>query len=580
MVKNIAIGSQNFEKIRRAGSFYIDKTDFIKEWWEENDEVTLITRPRRFGKTLNMSMLESFFSVKYAGGGSLFEGLSIWEDEKYRALQGTYPVIFLSLAGVKANNFRGARNGIVKALANAYDAHRYLKESGVLNAEEEKNYDALRNFDSNPSPEKEIDEQFVAGALNTLSMYLARCYDKKVLIFLDEYDTPLQEAYAAGYWEELTSLVRSLFNASFKTNPFLDRAVMTGITRVGKESIFSDLNNLEVITTTTEKYSTMFGFTEREVKTALEQFGLENTLDRVRHWYDGFRFGSRKDIYNPWSITKYLDSGRFDTYWANTSSNSLVSRFIREAEPDVKIAMEDLLAGKSIDTAIDEEVVFNQPEENGAAIWSLLLASGYLKVESVAHAGDEEETKYTLSLTNLEVRKEFGRMVRNWFQKSSARYNDFVKALLANDLEYMNLYMNKMTEAVFSTFDTGRHPSGQTEPERFYHGFVLGLIVDAGLNYRITSNRESGFGRYDVMMEPRDGKGDAYLFEFKVKNPSAEATLEDTVISALQQIGEKNYDAVLIDRGIAKEKIRHYGFAFEGKRVLIKSTKEGEARSI
>ncbi len=402
MVKNIAIGSQNFEKIRRAGSFYIDKTDFIKEWWEENDEVTLITRPRRFGKTLNMSMLESFFSVKYAGGGSLFEGLSIWEDEKYRALQGTYPVIFLSLAGVKANNFRGARNGIVKALANAYDAHRYLKESGVLNAEEEKNYDALRNFDSNPSPEKEIDEQFVAGALNTLSMYLARCYDKKVLIFLDEYDTPLQEAYAAGYWEELTSLVRSLFNASFKTNPFLDRAVMTGITRVGKESIFSDLNNLEVITTTTEKYSTMFGFTEREVKTALEQFGLENTLDRVRHWYDGFRFGSRKDIYNPWSITKYLDSGRFDTYWANTSSNSLVSRFIREAEPDVKIAMEDLLAGKSIDTAIDEEVVFNQPEENGAAIWSLLLASGYLKVESVAHAGDEEETKYTLSLTKYE----------------------------------------------------------------------------------------------------------------------------------------------------------------------------------
>ena len=171
-------------------------------------------------------------------------------------------------------------------------------------------------------------------------------------------------------------------------------------------------------------------------------------------------------------------------------------------------------------------------------------------------------------------------MVRNWFQKSSARYNDFVKALLANDLEYMNLYMNKMTEAVFSTFDTGRHPSGQTEPERFYHGFVLGLIVDAGLNYRITSNRESGFGRYDVMMEPRDGKGDAYLFEFKVKNPSAEATLEDTVISALQQIGEKNYDAVLIDRGIAKERIRHYGFAFEGKRVLIKSTKEGEARSI
>lgn len=566
---NISIGSQNFEKIRITQSFYVDKTDFIREWWEQNDDVTLITRPRRFGKTLNMSMLDCFFSAKYSGRSALFEGLSIWEYEKYRAMQGAYPVIFLSFAGVKANQFRGARNGIVKALANAYDAHKYLKESDVLSPEENRNYDALRNFDSDPSPDKEIDEQFVAGALNTLSMYLERYYGKKVLIFLDEYDTPLQEAYLSGYWEELTALIRSMFNASFKTNTYLDRAVLTGITRVSKESIFSDLNNLEVITTTSEKYCTAFGFTEEEVKASLERFGLGDTLDRVRYWYDGFRFGSRKDIYNPWSITKYLDSGQFATYWANTSSNSLAGSFLREGEPDVKMAMEDLLAGGSIRTAISEEVVFDQPAENSAAVWSLLLASGYLKVEHILHTDDEEEAEYQLSLTNLEVRKEFGRMVRSWFQKPSARYNDFIKALRKNDLDYMNLYMNKMTEAVFSSFDVGRRPSEQAEPERFYHGFVLGLIADAGLNYRITSNRESGFGRYDVVMEPRDGRGDAYVFEFKVKNPADETTLAETVQNALKQIEEKNYDAALIDRGIPRRKIRHYGFAFEGKKVLI-----------
>ncbi len=566
---NISIGSQNFEKIRITQSFYVDKTDFIREWWEQNDDVTLITRPRRFGKTLNMSMLDCFFSAKYSGRDELFEGLSIWEYEKYRAMQGAYPVIFLSFAGVKANQFRGARNGIVKALANAYDAHKYLKESDVLSLEENRNYDALRNFDSDPSPDKEIDEQFVAGALNTLSMYLERYYGKKVLIFLDEYDTPLQEAYLSGYWEELTALIRSMFNASFKTNAYLDRAVLTGITRVSKESIFSDLNNLEVITTTSEKYCTAFGFTEEEVKASLERFGLGDTLDRVRYWYDGFRFGSRKDIYNPWSITKYLDSGQFATYWANTSSNNLAGSFLREGEPDVKMAMEDLLAGGSIRTAISEEVVFDQPAENSAAVWSLLLASGYLKVEHILHTDDEEEAEYQLSLTNLEVRKEFGRMVRSWFQKPSARYNDFIKALRKNDLDYMNLYMNKMTEAVFSSFDVGRRPSEQAEPERFYHGFVLGLIADAGLNYRITSNRESGFGRYDVVMEPRDGRGDAYVFEFKVKNPADETTLAETVKNALKQIEEKNYDAALIDRGIPRRKIRHYGFAFEGKKVLI-----------
>lgn len=567
----ISIGNQSFEKIRTTKSFYIDKTDFIREWWEENDDVTLITRPRRFGKTLNMSMMDCFFSEKYHGRNDLFDGLSIWEDEKYRRLQGAFPVIFLSFAGVKADYFINARDGIIKAVANAYNAHSYLKDSHVLTQEESANFDAFQNYSIQPSPKKEISDTMLTSSLNTLSQYLERYHHKKVLIFLDEYDTPLQEAYISGYWDKLTALIRSMFNSSFKTNLSLNRAIMTGITRVSKESIFSDLNNLEVITTTSEKYSASFGFTEQEVKASLAQYDLEDTLGKVRYWYDGFCFGSRKDIYNPWSITKYLDTKKFGAYWTNTSSNSLVSKFIQEGSSDIKIAMEYLLDGQCIETVIEEEIAFDQLEDNSEAIWSLLLASGYLKVEDISQNDTEEDAIYHLSLTNLEVKKEFRKMIRGWFRKASARYNDFIKALLENNVGYMNQYMNKMALATFSFFDSGNHSSRQAEPERFYHGFVLGLIADAKLEYTITSNRESGLGRYDVIMEPNDQNRDAYVFEFKVKDPSSEASLEETVENALAQIAEKEYDTTLIAKGFPKERIRHYGFAFEGKRVLISS---------
>lgn len=569
MRTSISIGNQSFDKIRTTSSFYVDKTDFIREWWEENDDVTLITRPRRFGKTLNISMLECFFSKKYAGRSDLFEGLSIWENEYYRNLQGTLPVISLSFAGVKADRFQTERDSIIKAVANVYIAHSYLKNSPVLTKEERASFDAFQNYSIQPAPKSEIPDALLAASLNTLSMYLERHHHKKVLIFLDEYDTPLLETHVSGYWQELTSLIRNMFNSTFKTNDYLYRAVMTGITWISKESIFSDLNNLEVITTTSKKYCTAFGFTEEEVKRALAQYSLPDKLDRVRYWYNGFCFGNRKDIYNPWSITKYLDTGKFGAYWANTSSNSLIGKFIQEGVQDVKVAMEDLLTGKTIETIIDEEIVFEQLEESSEAIWSLLLASGYLKVDQVSETDDEEDNIYRLSVTNLEVRKTFRRIIQSWFKNSSARYNDFIKALLANNIGYMNQYMNQMTESVFSFFDTGKHPSEQTEPERFYHGFVLGLIADAGLDYTITSNRESGLGRYDVIMEPNNEQLDAYVFEFKVKEPGSQNTLEETVQSALDQIDEKKYDAILIAKGISKDRIRHYGFAFEGKKVLI-----------
>ncbi|MBP3474933.1 MAG: AAA family ATPase [Lachnospiraceae bacterium] len=562
MARTVGIGIQDFGKIITNHCFYVDKTNFIKEWWESQDEVTLITRPRRFGKTLTMSMTEQFFSVKYAGRSDLFEGLSIWQEEKYRALQGTYPVISLSFANVKEKTYQQTKQRIGQLLTELYNKNYFLLESGLL-TEEEKQYFLSVSMD--------MPEVVATIAIYRLSDFLSRYYGKKVIILLDEYDTPMQEAYVDGYWEELVTFTRSMFNAAFKTNPWLERAIMTGITRVSKESIFSDLNNLEVVTTTSSKYGTAFGFTEEEVFAALDEYGMSEDREKVKQWYDGFVFGEWKDIYNPWSILNLLDKKKFTTYWANTSSNSLVGKLIREGNKNIKASFEALLQGEHLFIPIDEQIVYNQLDDNEYAIWSLLVASGYLKVLSYEEyeSGIVTAPKYELALTNYEVSRMFRSMVHGWFLGNASDYNDFLKALLLGDLDAMNEYMSRIVMETFSFFDTGKYSAGRAEPERFYHGFVLGLLVALEDRYVITSNRESGFGRYDIILEPKSKEADAIVIEFKVFNPRKDSSLEDTVAAALAQIEEKQYEVTLEAKGIPAQRIKKYGFAFEGKTVLI-----------
>ena len=566
MPRKIGTGVQSFSKLRERGSFFVDKTEFISDWWNADDEVTLITRPRRFGKTLNMNMLECFFSPEYAGRADLFEGLNVWNDPEMRELQGSQPVIFITMAKIKGTTYEDFLRQMNTTMMSVYSRYEdFVSKSEKISADKKEIF-RLMYMEMVETmlkkSEKKVNTDLLIQSIAFLSELLSIHYGKNVIILLDEYDTPMVESYVKKYWDEVVAFMRTFFNTTFKSNPYMYRSVLTGITRVSKESLFSDFNNIEICTLSAVKYQEYFGFTEEEVFAAMDEYGLTNK-DEVKYWYDGFTIGELKDIYNPWSVTNFLGKKKFAPYWANTSSNKLVSDLLREGDAELKSDFEYLLCGGTVTKQINEELVYSQLDKTRDSVWSLLTMSGYLKINSI------NGKNYELEIVNHETLEMFEGLISNWFAEGD-RYSNFIKALLLNDLKYMNQFMNDLSVSMFSSFDTGKKPSEKTEPERFYHGFVLGLLVDLRDRYAVTSNRESGFGRYDVLLEPLDKeKDDAMIFEFKVIDKDEENKLEDTVAAALKQIEDKKYEQVLLDKGVKKDRIRKYGFAFEGSRVLI-----------
>lgn len=558
MKKTVGIGIQDFEQIQETRNFYVDKTKFISEWWKNNDQVTLITRPRRFGKTLMMSMVESFFSTRKLDNAKLFEELEVSKDSRMMEECGKWPVLFVSFAMIKSTSYEGALKQFNMLFSQLLSGLNYLKDS--LSRQDLEFYNKVS---------LDMDAEVCFGCLNYFCKWLSEYYGKKVIVLIDEYDTPMQEAYVSGYWDKIVEFMRNMFNSTLKTNPYLEKAILTGITRVSRESLFSDLNNLTIVTTSSEKYADCFGFTESEVFEVLDTYGYGSEKEKVREWYDGFKFGNTEGIYNPWSIISFLQEGKYELYWANTSSNSLVSKLVREGDIEIKEQFETLLNGGIIKTEIDEQLVYGEMTGNKKAIWSLLFAGGYLKAVSTEDLNGI--TEYSLKLINYEVNVSFSILVKRWFENSGWNYSYFVKALLEGNIDDMTDTLTEICESMISSFDG----SGKDAPENFYHGLVIGLLVELRERYEIKSNRESGLGRYDVMLRPKDKNDNAVIIEFKSKRRSEKSkTLEELADMALKQIEDKKYETELLEAGYSADKIKKFAFVFEGKELLIKGAEK------
>ncbi len=577
MGRTVSTGRQDFALLREKNNFYVDKTKFIEEWWNDDKDVTLITRPRRFGKTLMMSTIKCFFSLQYKGRKDLFDGLYISKNQDMMRLQGTVPVIALSFAEAKklkesmldVTEYQTMVLRLKKKMSALFDNFHYAFDSKELSDDEKRDCNIIRNNDS-----EQFSDLLFTKSIQLLCKVLIKFHGSKPIIVLDEYDTPLQVAYANGYWQELVSLMNSLFNTSFKTQGYYQRVLITGITRVSKESLFSDVNNFKTVSVTSDQYVDCFGFTEQEVFDALDEYGMSDEKENVKEWYDGFVFGKMKNIYNPFSIACLLDEREFKTYWADTASNTLVSQLVRNGPDGTRDDFLQLMKGETIKCFINENVVYGTLGKQTNAVWSLLLGSGYLKADEVQKRGKNNKPLkrpvYTLSITNLETQIMLEDMVMEWFSsgKMAASYGRFIEALLAYNIKDMNIFLNEVSLNSFSYFCTDN-----TSPESFWQGFIVGLLVALQDDYILTANRIAGYGIYDIQLKPRDKSIQAFVIEVKKVEAAKKTVLESDaplvagVKEALKQIEVNKYYTELVTEGYPI--IRKLGLAFRGQKCLI-----------
>ena len=553
-MKGIGIGTSDFKKMRVQDFYYIDKTMYIKDIIDNKSEVLLVTRPRRFGKTLNMSMLKYYFDIDQKDSRQLFDGLKIMQqDEKYTSKLGAYPVIYLTLKDVNDTNYKNMLLNLKTALLSVFREHRYLLESDkIYEDEKERIKDILFCRE---------DEVALKVAIKELSEYLYRYFDRPVILLIDEYDVPIQSAYINDYYDEAINFLKTFYVATFKDNPYLEKTVLTGVSRVAKESIFSGANNFVVYTIMDNEFADDFGITEEEMDKVIEDFQIEDQKEEIRKWYDGYKIGDVEGIYNPWSILNYLVDRKLMPYWVNTSSNDLIKMTLKNSTT-VKEKIERLLNDEAVEVNINLETVIVGIEDQEENIWGLMLQTGYLKIEETVNL---TEGIYKVKIPNLEIKELFRGIIRDWFNNKVIGNN--LKSIL-KDLVQLNLIefekkFKVLVKEMFSYMDVGENTA-----ENFYHAFVLGMLVGLKDSYYVNSNRESGFGRYDIMLEPKDKNGNSFIMEFKVMEDMEEKTLEDTIENAKKQIKEKGYEENLRERGFTN--ITKMVYAFHGKQVEMR----------
>jgi hypothetical protein len=558
-LKKVPIGISDFKKIIENNYYYIDKSLLVKDIFDIGSETILIPRPRRFGKTLNISMLKYYFEKSEKDYSYLFKELLIWKEEEYQKHQGRYPVIFLTFKDVNSSNFELCYEHLKEVIAHEYKRHDYLLKSDSIDEIEKNIYINIMSYTATQSNYE--------NSIKNLSQYLSKYHNENVIILIDEYDTPVQQGFLRGYYNDIIDFMRNLLSGALKDNDNLERGILTGILRVAKESIFTGLNNFEVYSILKHEFSSYFGLLEKEVEDMLKYYEIAFTAEDIKSWYNGYIFGESV-IYNPWSMLKFVKDHKYGLipHWINTSSNSLVKKLIIAGGQRFKSDIEKLIKGESVEKVIDDNIVFGDLDNNVEAVWSFLLFTGYLKV--IGKKIKNKRLWCELKIPNLEVEYFYEETIMEWFKGSTSneKLEEMLEGLINGDIMTFEYYFKQFVISTMSYFD----PTGE-EPERVYQAFVLGMLVNLSEDYYVKSNRESGLGRYDVALIPREiEKGQkGIIFEFKKVNPVTKETIEETLAIAMQQMDRKKYDVELIDAGLKREDIIKIAVAFEGKEVLM-----------